>query len=104
MTLPATITNDAGGDMAKKDKLAKNMGDAGKVRITAADRLLAVLQIRPFCDASPATDLSPEQQAALHQFVYETFASLYRLYQVVPEDVVKEIISQKLRRAFAAAK
>jgi hypothetical protein len=103
VTLSGNDNHDAGGDMAKGD-LAKDEGDAGKMKISAADRLLAVLAIRPFCDSSPATDLSPEQQAALHQFVYETFASLYRLYQVVPEDVVKEIISQKLRRAFTAAK
>jgi hypothetical protein len=87
---------------AKKDK--KDKKSKGPVKITAADRLLAVLSIRPLCDTSPATELSPEQQAAMHQFVYELFVSLYRLYQVVPEDAVKEILSQKLKKAFASAK
>jgi len=48
------------------------------------------------CDPPPE-GLSREQQFALHEFLHDVLRAAYRLYQIVPAEVAKNIICKKLR-------
>jgi hypothetical protein len=54
------------------------------------------LALKPRCDPPPE-GLSREQQFALHEFLHDVLRAAYRLYQIVPAEVAKNIICKKLR-------
>lgn len=72
---------------------------------TVTSRLVDILLARDptkfhmLCDHSKIKDLTPEQVAAMYCFIHEVLASLYRLHEKVPEEVINEIISGKIHRA-----
>jgi hypothetical protein len=70
------------------------------MKITATDRLMKSLSsARILCDKSDVKQLSPEQVAALHAFKHEVLAALFHLFEKVPEDTAKTIVSKHLAEA-----
>jgi hypothetical protein len=56
------------------------------------------LALHPECDY-PNGKLTKEQQFALHEFLHTVVAAGYKLYQIVPIDLAREIIRAKLDMA-----
>ena len=54
------------------------------------------LAFNPRCDPPP-DGLTIEQQYALHEFLHDVLRAGYRLYQIVPAELAKDIICKKLR-------
>ena len=75
------------------------MKDTGKGPGITAARLLRSLHLRPFCDHGDVGDLPPEQQAALHAFMFEMLASYWRMRMVVPEKSAVRVLNARFAKA-----
>jgi hypothetical protein len=62
-------------------------------------RLVDALRMRPRCDSAEARDLSPEQQAAFHAFLYDVLRAYHHLKTQVPEDKVLAVLNGRFREA-----
>jgi hypothetical protein len=63
----------------------------------ATKSLIGQLSIRTFCDPTNVSDLTPEQQAALHRFRHKILASGYSLYEKVPRDKADRVVKGILK-------
>ncbi len=76
------------------------MKDKAQARVgITATQLLTSLQVRPFCDHGDVRDLPPEQQAALHAFMFELLSAYWRMRIVVPEDKALRVLNKRFAKA-----
>jgi len=75
-----------------KDKAKGHVG-------ISATRLLHSLHLQPFCDHGDVKDLPPEQQAAMHAFLFELLASYWRMRMVVPENKALRVLNTRFAKA-----
>jgi hypothetical protein len=75
------------------------MAEDAKVGIATA--LLDSLKFKPFCDHKSTSELTPEQQAALHAFLHEVLAAYYRMSILVPEEARTRVLNKRFAEAIA---
>ncbi len=56
--------------------------------------------LRILCDSADVAGLIPEQEAALHTFIYRVLAAYNSLQEKIPSDRVDQIVSKRLAQAF----
>jgi hypothetical protein len=84
-------------DHPHREGIVENKGK-GPLGFTAT-RLLHSLHVQPFCDHGDVGDLPPEQQAALHAFMFELLASYWRMRMVVPEKQALRVLNARFAKA-----
>jgi hypothetical protein len=81
------------------DKPTKKAGEKTDGVGLSFTQLMGSLKLRMLCDDTGDQELSAEQEAAMHAFLHEVFASYYRLTTRVPEKKVRTIFNRRFASA-----